>query len=315
MAPAEPAPASPPVAAETGVRRLTAAAAWVCLAVVVAGANVTTTKSGDAVPTWPWGWAGSTAAEWIELSHRYVAGLLVLTTGVAALRTGSPLLRRIAWLVFGLVLVQAALGGVRVLVGAADESHGALPGLKVAHAVLGQAIYPLAVAAAAVASDWWAATEERPLDDAGLAMMRSSGLALAAVFLQVLLGALGRHAVLPVEVHAFAAILPLALIARVVLATTDLPRDVELLRGPTALLGFLAALQIAVGIAAYLAVSEKPNPLDRTLSQAVTLNLHVGISAAITGVLTTFALRSVRLWGVPTDERVAAARRPPEAVS
>lgn len=297
-------PASDPVA-----RKLTAAAAWICLLVIVAGANVTTTKSGDAIPTWPWGWLGGSVAGWIELSHRYVAGLLIVTTAVAAWRTGSSALRRVAVAVFALVLVQAALGGVRVLVGAADESHGALPALKVAHATLGQTIFPLAVAAMALASDWWAATVQRPLDDTGLATMRAAGLALLAMFVQIVLGALGRHHVVPPEVHAIFALVPLVLAARIVLVLSDVPRNVDLFRGPSALMGFLTALQLALGIGSYIVVSETDDPLKRDLSQVITLNAHVGVSAAMTGVAVSIALRAVRLWGAPTDERVADARR------
>lgn len=306
---AAPAAAPRPSAADPVARKLTAAAAWICLLVIVAGANVTTTQSGDAIPTWPWGWLGSTAAGWIELSHRYVAGLLIVTTAVAAWRTGSTALRRVAVAVFVLVVIQAALGGVRVLVGAADETHGALPWLKVTHATLGQVIYPLAVAAAALASDWWADTVQRPLDDAGLATMRAAGLALLAMILQIVLGALGRHLVIPREVHAIFALLPLVLSARIVLVLSDLPRDVELFRGPSALIGFLTALQLALGIGTYIVTSETDDPLKRDLSQVITLNAHVGVSAAMTGVAVAIALRAVRLWGAPTDERVAEARR------
>jgi heme A synthase len=305
-----PAAAAPAAAADPLARRLTTAAAFVCLLVIVAGANVTSTQSGDAIPTWPWGWLGKDAADWIELSHRYVAGLLILTTAVAAVRTGSPQLRRVAWAVFGLVVVQAVLGGVRVLVGAEDESHHTLPWLKIAHASLGQAIYPLAVAASCLASDWWAQTKERPLEDVGLAVMRAAGLALLFMFLQIVLGALGRHLVIPREVHAIFALIPMILAARLVLvSSSDIPRDVELFRGPSALMGFLTALQLALGIASYIVTSETPDPLQRDLSQVVTLNLHVGVSAAMTGVAVSVALRAVRLWGVPTDERVAEARR------
>jgi hypothetical protein len=100
------------------------------------------------------------------------------------------------------------------------------------------------------------------------------------------------------------------LAARLVLvSSSDIPRDVELFRGPSALMGFLTALQLALGIASYIVTSETPDPLQRDLSQVVTLNLHVGVSAAMTGVAVSVALRAVRLWGVPTDERVAEARR------
>ncbi|MCE9636794.1 MAG: COX15/CtaA family protein [Planctomycetes bacterium] len=294
-------------------RRLTLAVVVTTLVVIVAGANVTTTRSGDAIPTWPFGWFTSAVDVIIEMSHRFVAGLLVacaIALVVVARRTHDGGLRRVAWATFIIVVVQAALGGVRVLIGAENEQSSWLPLFKVVHATLGQLFFLLAVSAAAFTSDWWRETKVRPLDDAGLAMLRGSGLALLFMVIQLVLGAVGRHDLLPREVHAVFALIPMILAARLVLiASSDLPRDVELFRGPTAALGFLTALQLAIGIGSYIVTSEEPDATKRGLSQVITLNAHVGISALMMGVVVSVILRSVRLWGVPTDERVAEAKR------
>jgi heme A synthase len=290
----------------------------VAFLVIVAGANVTSTKSGDAIPTWPWGWFTSDVAVAIEMSHRFVAGVLSLSTvllALAARRTHTPALRRVAWGAAGIVVLQATLGGVRVLLGAADEQHAWLPFFKVVHATLGQVFFLLAVAAAALTSKWWSETKERPLDDAGLAMLRSSGLALLFLGIQTVLGALGRHdVVVPREVHSVFALIPMILAARLVLvSSSDIPRDVELFRGPSAALGFVTALQLALGIGSYIVTSDETDPLKRDVAGIVTINAHVAVSSVMMGVVVTMILRSVRLWGVPTDERVAEARRLQEA--
>lgn len=307
--PDDPVPAADPLS-----RRLTRVVVGMTLLVIVAGANVTTTKSGDAIPTWPWGWFTSDVPTAIEMSHRFAAGLLVLATillAVAARRTHSGALARIAKIAFGIVVLQAVLGGVRVLLGAEDEQHSLLPLFKVVHATLGQLFFLLAVAAAAMSSDWWASTKQRTLDDAGLALLRGGGLALAFLVLQLVFGALGRHDVLiPREVHAVFALVPMILCARLVLvSSSEVPRDVELFRGPSAALGFVTALQLALGIASYIVTSDQPDPLQRDISGVVTINGHVGASAVMMGIVVTMILRAVRLWGVPTDERVAEARR------
>ena len=53
------------------------------LALILAGSFVTTTKTGDTIPTWPATWGRTEAPGWfVEASHRYVAaavGLLVLS--------------------------------------------------------------------------------------------------------------------------------------------------------------------------------------------------------------------------------------------
>jgi hypothetical protein len=220
--------AAPPAAPAGGVdrlaRRLTLAVVGMTLLVIVAGANVTSTKSGDAIPTWPWGWFTSDAGVAIEMSHRFVAGVLIASAAAlafAAHRTHDRAIRRVAWAAFAIVVFQAALGGVRVLVGAQDEGHGSLPFLKVVHATLGQAFFLLAVIAASLTSDWWRATKQRPLDDGGLAMLRAAGLALVTLLAQLVLGALGRHDVLvPREVHAVFALIPMILCARLVLVAS-----------------------------------------------------------------------------------------------
>lgn len=299
-----PTPIAPDAPAERLARRLTRAVVAVTLVVLAAGATVTSTGSGDAVPTWPWGWFSDHLGVRIEMSHRVVAGLLVLATIAlvwAAARTKDPGLKRIAWIACWTAVAQAVLGGVRVL----------LPGvlLKVSHATLAQLFFCLAVAAAAMTSTWWKTTERRRLDDAGLAMLRASGIAFLLLFVQLVLGVLGRHDVLPREVHAVFALPAIIFTARVVLvASGDLPRDIELFRAPVAMLGFFTALQIALGIASYIVTMEVPDVLAREPVHSVALAAHLAVGAIMLGLVLSVILRTVRLWGVPTDERVAEAR-------
>jgi len=287
------------------IARLTWGVAAITLVVIAAGANVTSSASGDAVPTWPWGWFTDDAAVAIEMSHRVVAGVLVAATlglAVAAWRSHSKGLRILAFVAAGTVVAQAVLGGVRVLF---PETA-----LKVAHGVLGQVFFCVAAAAAAISSRWWHRTETRPLDDTGLSLLRTCGIALAALLVQVLLGALGRQDVIPREVHSIFALVPMLLAARVILiASSDVPRDVELFRGVTAELGFLTAAQLVLGIASYIVSSEEADPSKRGVFQLVALNLHVAVGSGMMGLVISALLRTVRLWGLPTDDRVAEARR------
>jgi heme A synthase len=302
----QPTSSAPEAPALRRARSFARAVVATTLVVLAAGATVTSTASGDAVPTWPWGWFSEQLAVNIEMSHRVVAGVLVAGTLALvwiAYRTKDPSLRRIAWAAFWLALVQALVGGLRIYV--------ATWFLKVVHATLAQVFFCVAVAAAAVTSRWWRETRQRPLEDAGLAMLRASGFALAALFVQLVLGALGRHDVIPREVHAVFALPALVLVARIVLvASGDLPRDVELFRGPTALLGLLAGVQLVLGIAAYIVAMDVPDPLQRGAFHSITLAAHLAVGAAMMGLVLTILLRTVRLWGLPTDERVAEARGP-----
>lgn len=289
------------------------AVAWT-LVVFFLGANVTSTKSGDAIPTWPWGFVGTNTAEWIELWHRFVAGFKVVVSVALVVTAPSPRIapgvRKLAWAAFGVVVVQAALGGVRVLLGAADETSAGVTAFKVVHASVAQVYFLLAVALAARTSAWWHDRPQRPVDDTGLSLLRGGTIAIALLFVQSVLGAIGRHDVLPREVHAVFALPVLVMTARFILvASADTPKDLDLLRTPAGGLGFLAALQLVLGIASYIVAMEVPDPLLRDVSQAVTLNLHLVVASVMTGLALTMVLRTVRVWGLPTDERMAEARR------
>ncbi|MCG3134142.1 MAG: hypothetical protein HMLKMBBP_01429 [Planctomycetes bacterium] len=305
------APARPPASGAATGDGPAKAVVFLTLVILVAGANVTTTASGDAIPTWPHGLDMSDAAKAIEMSHRIAAALGIVAAGLlwlAARRSSDAALRTVAKLAVAVIVVQAVLGGVRVLLGT-EGMHAAATAFKVIHAVLGQVFFCIAVAAAALASPWWRDTVRRPLEDAGLMLLRGSAFALVALFVQLVLGALGRHDVIPREIHMVFALVAFLLTARVILvATGDLPREVELFRGPAALLGFLTAVQLVLGIAAYLISQSAPDPLERDLAQVVALNLHLLVGAGMLGLVLLILLRTIRLWGLPTDERIAEAR-------
>src|SRR5437773_11103814 len=86
------------------------AVGWALL-LLFAGANVTTTRSGDAIPSWPQPWLPrdfSTPAL-IEWSHRGVAAWMgVFTLALAVwtqLRDCRKKVRRLAWSAVALVVV------------------------------------------------------------------------------------------------------------------------------------------------------------------------------------------------------------------
>jgi heme A synthase len=92
---------------------------------IAAGALVTSTKSGDAIPDWPTSYgalipsylAGGVLFEW---SHRVIAGftaLLVFALALALVFSSAP--RWLKWmgiLALLAIVAQAVLGGLRVLV-------------------------------------------------------------------------------------------------------------------------------------------------------------------------------------------------------
>jgi heme A synthase len=168
---------------------LVTAAATFCL--LLAGASVTSTGSGLAVPDWPLSYGTlfppMTGGILFEHGHRMIAGavgLLIFVLAWALHRSReAPVARRLGLAAALLVVVQALLGGVTVLL--------MLPALvSTAHAVLAMVVFGLVLSVAVVTSRSWRETPLQP------APSRARGLALLAVALvavQILLGAVVRH--------------------------------------------------------------------------------------------------------------------------
>src|SRR5262245_21866519 len=128
--------------------RLAAILVALTFLLIFMGGQVTTTDSGDSVPSWPASFfiPKDMAQVW-ELGHRLFAG----TVGVIAVglciwtlaREQDVVVRRTAIAVAALVVIQAIVGGIRVL---SKEKHVK----AVVHALLAQAFLATVVALAAL---------------------------------------------------------------------------------------------------------------------------------------------------------------------
>lgn len=305
------APAAEPSTALTGWSRFLVGAT---LALLFAGANVTTTRSGDAVPTWPepfWP-KDPTLPAIIELTHRYAVPMVAVAAVVVAWlsrRDGRPALRKLAWIGVGLVFAQAALGGVRVLLvskGVAENPAW----IKIVHAAVAEAFFCVAVALMTMLSPTWRRSRPVPLDTSAMSLMRMGILGVMLLFVQAVLGAFGRHEVLPREVHALFALPALVVVAKIVLVGGwDVPEGAHEIRRPSALLGVLAAVQLALGLVTYFVAVSGVAPENRDATQIVLMNLHLATGAAMLGATLAVLMRAVNVFGLPTDERVAEAER------
>ncbi len=161
-----------------------------------AGALVTSTGSGLAVPDWPLSF-GQFFPEMVggvlfEHGHRLVAGLvaiLILSYAIFAQFCAPRAVRRLAWAAVVMVMAQAGLGGLTVLF--------KLPtGVSVAHACLAQAFFCVVVSITLMTSSLWNRSwNPLPIENASrIGSLRSISLfVVAAFFVQLLLGATMRH--------------------------------------------------------------------------------------------------------------------------
>jgi heme A synthase len=176
-----------------GFHRLAVLAASITYLALLAGASVTSTGSGLAVPDWPLSYGRlfprMTGGVLFEHGHRMVAGLVLLVSAALAIWAWRKPVGRdariLATAALALVLVQALLGGLTVLL--------FLPtGISVAHAGLAMLVFGLLVATAVTSGPAW--RRAGPGTDPRLGGLAASGAAVTAlVYGQILLGAVMRH--------------------------------------------------------------------------------------------------------------------------
>jgi cytochrome c oxidase assembly protein subunit 15 len=171
---------------------------------VIAGGLVTSTGSGLSVPDWPntYGWSMFTFpySRWVggilyEHGHRLIAtfvGLLTIAMVIAYWRAEPrKWVKRLTLVALGTVIAQGVLGGITVL--------AKLPtAVSSAHAGLAEIFFALTVGLAVFTSRGWAtaydlaAPAATPLAADGR-LRRLSVVAIAFVYVQIVLGAVMRH--------------------------------------------------------------------------------------------------------------------------
>jgi cytochrome c oxidase assembly protein subunit 15 len=181
-----------------GLHRSAMALAFGIVLLVAAGGLVKSREAGLSVPDWPLSYGGLNPPGWwrianvrAEHGHRLFAGAIAVATVALALlaqrREPRRAVRRLAWAAVAAVLLQAALGGMTVLLFLP-------PAVSIAHAALAELFLGLMVTVAVVTGPGWSGTSTAP--PSGVPPRRLGPLAAslpAVVFLQILLGAGVRH--------------------------------------------------------------------------------------------------------------------------
>jgi cytochrome c oxidase assembly protein subunit 15 len=274
----------------------TAAATFLLL---LAGALVTSNDAGLSVPDWPTSFGSlyrlppMVGGVRFEHSHRMVAEMVGLLMIVLAIWTWRVDQRRWMkslgfWALAG-VIVQGILGGITVL-------FYLPPVVSTAHATLAQTFFVAVVAMALFTSRDWLTTPRLELRDAGRPGTRTLVfLALASVYLQLILGAAFRHSGLKLLPHLImAAVVTVAVLWAVVRVLREHGSVPQLRRPAQALLGLLV-LQLSLGFSAYLTRVEwgkdAPQPLAAMVATTVA---HVAVGALVLATTAVLAIQAQR---------------------
>jgi cytochrome c oxidase assembly protein subunit 15 len=278
------------------------------LALLLAGALVSSTGAGLALPGWPSLARGAeaTSGAGLQQVHRLLAALVaLLTVLVAALAWRSdprPWMKGLSVAAVALVIGQAVYGGLAVI--------SLLPAyFSIFHAALAQLFFGLTVAMALFTSEGWLERERGAVADSDPALARWALASTVAIYVQVLVGATMRHSyvadgrpgglAIPDYPLAFGQVLPIAELGSSIVAVAFLHRLIALVTAalvavtvarvyrrhavetglvrPASLLALLVVTQILLG---GMAVVSGMTPMVTTMHAAV-----VGVALAASLIL------------------------------
>lgn len=288
------------------------------------GGLVTTTDAGMAVPDWPntfgynlflYPWQTWLAGPWdvfVEHGHRMLgAAVGMITIVLLALlwrHESRRWVRYLAVVALGLVVFQGVLGGMRVLL---DERT-----LAMLHGCTGPLFFAVAVALACVTSQTWTRTDaaSEPVHHASLIMLAVVTCILA--YLQIILGAVMRHAPVATQPTAFAVAVRFHLFLAAMLTVHALwlvaavfrkARRRLSLRRLACGLAILIFIQLALGAATWAVKFAVPTWAAAWISlgesavkeggwqQTHVVTAHVATGSLILATLTALMLYSMRL--------------------
>lgn len=278
------------------------------LALLLAGALVSSTGAGLALPGWPSLARGAEAASGagLQQAHRLLAALVALLAVLVAVLSWRfdprPWMKGLSVAAVALLVGQAVYGGLAVI--------SLLPAyFSVFHAALAQVFFGLTVALALFTSAGWLDRERGGAAESDPGLARWALASTVAIYVQVLVGATMRHSyvadgrpgglAIPDYPLAFGQVVPVAELGSSIVAVAFLHRLIALVTAalvavtvarvyrrhaaesglvrPASLLALLVAAQIVLG---GLAVLSGMTPLVTTMHAAV-----VGVALAASLIL------------------------------
>lgn len=298
--------------AEQSLHRWAVALVVCTFVLIMAGGLVTSRDAGLAVPDWPLSFGTLNPPHWYEIEnvrtehgHRLIAGFVALLTAAVALRArrlrARQMTRRIAYAALGAVLLQALLGGLRVLHLSID--------LAMLHGWLAQMFLCLVVSLAVVTSPRWRESQGETVGRLPLLAATTSAL----IVIQLVVGVVIRHGgadARPLSTNTlfYFHLAGAALIFLAALAMSSLARDRAVpayLASRTRLLVALVLGQALIGVAAWAATEAASADRSATVLESWVPTLHVGVGAGVLACSVAIALHSLAGRGHRTNDLAA----------
>ena len=273
--------------------RFTVVAAGCVLLLIVAGALVTSTDSGLSVPDWPTSFGSfyrlppMTGGVKFEHGHRMLAEFIgLLTIGVAVFTQKVDRrrwMRVLGWSALGTVIAQGILGGLTVL-------FYLPPAISTAHATLGQTFFCLMVSIAFFTSRSWVQEPDAVVSLSARPRLTTLSLfTVAAIWMQLIMGAAFRHSGIRLLPHIVGAVVVFCLVSTLTLLTIKRHRATPQLARPAVILLTLLLVQISLGLASYVTrVMWSPGAPAPLVSMIVCTVAHVACGALV--LVTTLIL-------------------------
>ena len=273
--------------------RFTVVAAGCVLLLIVAGALVTSTDSGLSVPDWPTSFGSfyrlppMTGGVKFEHGHRMLAEFIgLLTIGVAVFTQKVDRrrwMRILGWSALGTVIAQGILGGLTVL-------FYLPPAISTAHATLGQTFFCLMVSIAFFTSRSWVQEPDAVVSPSARPRLTTLSLfTVAAIWMQLIMGAAFRHSGIRLLPHIVGAVVVFCLVSTLTLLTIKRHRATPQLARPAVILLTLLLVQISLGLASYVTrVMWSPGAPAPLVSMIVCTVAHVACGALV--LVTTLIL-------------------------
>lgn len=287
--------------------RFTIASFLTTVALIAWGGFVTSINAGLAVPDWPTSFNSfdpfNPWPEWwtitpvlAEHGHRLVGALVGIFTVILGIWTWISDPRKwMRYLGLGaifLVSLQGTLGGLRVIWVSLD--------LAVVHAALAQVFFSLMAAMVLFTSRSWLAVSSVPSESKFTPSLRSLVVVtVAALYLQIILGALLRHPgtginPLLAALHITGAFVSSGLVLATYLLVRWAFTDCRLLRKVAGWMFGLLGLQVLLGLTAYFVLIDEVGMLRPSNLQVIVNTVHLLIGAFLLASSVVLALLALR---------------------